>query len=177
MFSGGSLLSAVLAASQAVANVPGPALETVPATEAVAQRPAPQLLLFAVQLRQTTLSESLISYGEPEDPLLPLGELSRLLELAVDVNPPEGRASGVIGQSQRTLVVDFKSRVASLGGSQFALSDEDWLVAGTDVFLRASLLEKLLPLKFTIDPNDLRVVIEPTEPLPIELRSQRDRRR
>ena len=136
MLRAGALLWAVLAAWPALANAaeqaPEPARE--PALSQTAQRPAPQILLFAVQLRQSTLSESLITYGEPEDPLLPLGELSRLLELAIDVNPPEGRASGVIGQSQRTLVVDLASRVASLGGSQIALADGDWWVAGTDLY-------------------------------------------
>ena len=179
MLRAGALLWAVLAAWPALANAaeqaPEPARE--PALSQTAQRPAPQILLYAVQLRQSTLSESLITYGEPEDPLLPLGELSRLLELAIDVNPPEGRASGVIGQSQRTLVVDLASRVASLGGSQIALADGDWWVAGTDLYLRASLLEKLLPLTFAIDPADLRLTIEPSEPLPVEQRSQRERRR
>lgn len=174
---GGALLWTALAAPQIVASAPASAAEREPAEESAPPRTAPQLLLFAVQLRQATLTESLITYGEPEDPLLPLGELSRLLELAIDVNPPEGRATGVIGQSQRTLVVDLTSRVASLGGSRFELSEDDWWTAGTDIFLRASVLEQLLPLKFAIDAADLRIVIAPTEQLPLEMRVQRDRRR
>jgi len=176
MSSAGALLWAALAASQTVANADEPVPQPAP-PEAAAPRPAPQLLLFAAQLRQATLSESLITYGEPEDPLLPLGELSRLLELAIDVNPPEGSAAGVIGQSQRTLVLDLGLRVASLGGSLFELAEDDWWVGGTDIYLRASVLEKLLPLRLAVDPADLRIVIEPTEALPVEQRSQRDRRR
>jgi hypothetical protein len=137
----------------------------------------PPLLLLELGLRQSTLAESLMAYGDEDDPLLPLGELSRLLELSIDVNPPAGRANGVIGDSQRTLVVDVAARLASIGGTRLALADGDFWAGGNDLYLRASLIEKLLPLKLAINAGDLRIDITPTEQLPLEAHAARERNR
>ena len=53
---------------------------------------------------------------DPADPLLPLGELSRLLELPLDLDVANGVASGRIGESQRPITIDLKSGQALIGG-------------------------------------------------------------
>ncbi|MBA4356086.1 MAG: hypothetical protein C0409_15490, partial [Novosphingobium sp.] len=67
------------------------------------------LLLLVVQLDRMTISEALTAYGDPQDPLLPLGELSRLLELPLEVDVSNGVVSGRIGESQRPITIDLRS--------------------------------------------------------------------
>lgn len=55
------------------------------------------LLLFSVDLQGLTVTEGLAAYGAPDDPLIPIAELTRLLELDVDVHPRERRITGRIG--------------------------------------------------------------------------------
>ena len=60
-----------------------------------------ELLLFAVELDGLTLTDSLAAYGEPLNPLLPLGELGRLLDLNMDVSPGDRRITGRVGEAER----------------------------------------------------------------------------
>ena len=55
-----------------------------------------QVLVLEVQLDRHILSDSLTAYQEGHQILLPLGELARLLTLAIAVQPELGSASGYI---------------------------------------------------------------------------------
>src|SRR5690606_26001902 len=70
---------------------PPPAAVSAPAEE--------DFVLFAVLLDGATLTETLTAYEATENPLLPLGELSRLLDLDIAVQPSEGVATGTLGEA------------------------------------------------------------------------------
>lgn len=131
------------------------------------------LLLLLVQLDDLTLTEGMAAYGSPDDPLLPVGELSRLLELDVDVSPADGRITGSLGEARRALVVDLVTNTARIGPVSVPLTAGDVAVEPTDIYVRASVLSKLLPLKFAVDARALQMKITATELLPIEGRMQR----
>ena len=131
------------------------------------------LLLFSVQLDGTTISEALTAYGDPADPLLPLGELTRLLELPLDIDVANGVASGRIGEGQRPITIDLRSGQALIGGKVVALIPPDSLVSETDIYLRASLVAKLLPLKITSIADEMILTLEATEKLPLQAQRER----
>ena len=136
--------------------------------------PDPQtLLLLQVQLDDLNLTDGMAAYGIPEDPQLPVGELSRLLELDVDVRPSDGRITGNIGESRRALTVDLTTNTARIGPVQIALAPDDVVVEPGDIFVRASVLSKLLPLTFQVDPRALQMKLHATEVLPLQGRLQR----
>ncbi|RAK50859.1 hypothetical protein [Phenylobacterium deserti] len=141
--------------------------------DAAAQLDPVNLLLLSVQLDDLTLTDGLSAYGDPSDPLLPMGELTRLLELDVDVAPQEGRIVGRLGEARRALLVDAASRTARDGPRVVPLAAEDLVVGPTDIYLRASAVEKLLPLKVLVEPDALSVRLSATEPLPIQGRLER----
>lgn len=131
------------------------------------------LLLFAVELDSLTISDSLAAYGAPEDPLLPLGELARLLDLDIDVSPGERRVTGRLGEAQRAVIIDLATNTARIGGKAVALTVEDWAVAPTEIYFRASALQRLLPITLAIDSEALQIKITALETLPIQARLQR----
>lgn len=131
------------------------------------------LLLLSVQLDRMTISEAMTAYGDPADPLLPLGELSRLLELPLDVDVSNGVVSGRIGESQRPITIDLKSGQALIGGKIVALIPPDSLTTETDIYLRASLIAKLLPVKITASPDEMSLALEATEKLPVQMQRER----
>jgi hypothetical protein len=136
--------------------------------------PDPQtLLLLLVQLDDLTLSEGMAAYGAADDPLLPVGELSRLLELDVDVSPSEGRVVGRLGEARRSLIIDLATNTARVGPAQIPLAPGDVAVEPADIYVRASVLAQLLPLKFDVDGRALLMRLTPTELLPIQGRLQR----
>ena len=139
---------------------------------AVAPDPA-TLLLLMVQLDDLTLTDGLAAYGAPDDPLLPIGELSRLLELDIDVSPAQGRVTGSLGEARRALLVDLATATARLGAAEQKLGPEDVALTQTEIYVRASVLEKLLPLKFMVSASALTMKVLPLELLPIQGRLQR----
>jgi hypothetical protein len=153
---------------------PRPAAVTTAVTTTRFPAPDPQtLLLLQVQLDDLNLTDGMAAYGMPEDPQLPVGELSRLLELDVDVSPSDGRITGRIGEARRALTVDVATNTARIGPVQVPLAPGDVVVEPGEIYVRASVLAKLLPLKFDIDARNLQMKLSATEILPIQGRLQR----
>lgn len=171
-----SLTASLLALATAMTSG-GPEGPVAPAANAEvagqAMSAADSLLLLSVQLDGSTISEALTAYGDPADPLLPLGELSRLLELPLDVDVANGVVSGRIGENQRPITIDLKSGHALIGGKVIALIPPDSLTTETDIYLRASLIAKLLPLRIAASADEMSLTLEATEKLPIQAQRER----
>lgn len=131
------------------------------------------LVLYSVELDQLTLSEGIAAYGDAEDPHLPVGELTRLLEMEIDVFPAEGRVIGRVGEARRSLVIDLSTGTAREGGRSISLSNDDVAITASEIYIRASALQRLLPVKFEMNVEALSLKIVPQEPLPIQSRLQR----
>ncbi|MDB5477365.1 MAG: hypothetical protein JWP49_2876, partial [Phenylobacterium sp.] len=131
------------------------------------------LLLFSVELDKLTLTEGLAAYGAPDDPLIPFGELSRLLEYDIDVLPTERRIVGRLGQSRTSLIVDLASGTARVGAKAITLSPTDIAVTPSDIYIRASAVARLLPLTMKIDASNLTIIIQPEALLPVQSRLAR----
>ncbi len=136
-----------------------------------------ELLLFSVELDGLTLTDSLTAYGNPEDPLVPLGELARLLDLDLAVLPEEGRAVGRIGESLRPLLVDLASGIVQLGGRNVPLGEGTVVRGPNDMFVTVSALQQLLPLVVIVNQDELVLQLTATEKLPGQARRERLARR
>jgi hypothetical protein len=165
----GQLLLAQAAPRPAGASVPPPP----PPRRSFPAPDKDTLLLLVAQLDDLTLSDGMAAYGEPADPQLPVGELSRLLELDIDVSPADGRITGRIGEARRALLVDLAAGVARIGPVDVPLKPGDVAADPGEIYVRASVLMKLLPLKLDIDPSALSMRITALERLPIQSRLQR----
>jgi len=89
-----ALIGALLAGLATLGASAAASAQTVPTQ---AQRS--ELLLVAVQFEGVTLTEAMTAYGDPADPLVPIGELSRMFELDVQVQPASRRVTGRASQS------------------------------------------------------------------------------
>lgn len=164
----------------------GPPVSVSAAATPMAALPQPQLssaslsglemALFEVDLDHDTLTESLAAYGDPADPLIPVGELSRLLDLDVAVRSAEGSITGRIGESGMALTVDLKNSLARIGAVSVPIDEHSAVASGVDIYIKASVLQRLLPLKITADPDDYRLSLHATEKLPIQARRDRQSR-
>ncbi|MFC3070198.1 hypothetical protein [Phenylobacterium soli] len=131
------------------------------------------LLLFSVELDKLTLTEGLAAYGDAADPLIPFGELTRLLEYDVEVMPTERRIVGRLGEARTSLVVDLATGTARVGARVVDLTPADVAVTPTDIYLRASAVQRLLPIKLQVNSSELAMVIQPEALLPVQSRLQR----
>jgi hypothetical protein len=132
-----------------------------------------ELILYALQLDELTLSEGLAAYGDPAEPFLPLGEIARLLELDLRLAPSAGRATGSIGEARAPLLLDVPTGVARAGGKQVTVAPEQVRVTPTEIYVAPALLQALLPVEVTVDAEALAVVLRPTTKLPVQSRLER----
>ena len=138
-----------------------------------AQTREEDLLLLSVELGGLTIADSLAAYGNAADPLLPVGELTRLLDMNVTVSPAELRITGRLGEAERSLTVDLAAGLARVRGRDIPLAAEDVAVTGGDIYIRASALERLLPLTIEAQPESLTLKLTALEKLPIQGRLER----
>ena len=102
-----------------------------------------------------------------------MGELTRLLEMDVDVLPAERRIIGRIGEARRSLIVDLATNTVREGGRTLTLTPADVAVTPNEIYIRASALQKLLPLKIEVDAEALAMKLTATEKLPVQGRLER----
>ena len=125
------------------------------------------LLLYSVSLGTLTLTDSLATYGAPEDPLIPMRDLAQLLDLDLNVSPPERRVTGRIGEAQRMITIDLATGTARVEGKPVTLTPQDYAVTPSDIYFRASILQKLLPITMKVDAETLEITLTALEPLPL----------
>jgi hypothetical protein len=131
------------------------------------------LLLLSTDLDGLTLTDALPAYGESADPLLPLGELARLLDLNLTINPSDGMVLGRIGQAERAVTIDLQNGTYRLAGTPLALAPSDVAVTNVEIYMKASALQRLLPLTIKVEADGLLLHLHALETLPIQARLNR----
>jgi hypothetical protein len=146
------LARAVLCASIALACAPPQAQgQAVSAQQATAAN----LVVLEVRLDQQLLSDALTAYQYGDDVYLPLGDLSRLLTIAITTQPVEGRAGGYILDEQRTFSLDVLERQVALAGRDEALDRSLVKLQPDDIYVASRLLARWLPVDLKVDMSSL----------------------
>lgn len=167
----------------APAPIPAPVTDPVVAPPAPMATPLPlrrdqeaNLVLLEVQLDEHVLADAITTYQAGRETFLPLGELARLLTLAIRVQTEPGIADGYVLNEAREFHLDVaQGRVTLAGQSQ--LFDRTLVrLQADDIHVAASLLSRWLPLDFEIDLSSLALRVRPRERLPLQERLARERR-
>lgn len=134
------------------------------------------LVLVEVRLGNEQLSDAVTAYERGREVYLPLGELARLLTLAIRVTPGEGRASGYILSEERGFGLDLPGRAADIAGRREALDPAQFLLEDEDIYVASRLLSRWLPVDLELDLSSLALKVSPREQLPLQARLARRRR-
>jgi hypothetical protein len=165
-----------------VAPVPAPA----PAPTSAATSPAlrlpvpraddPNLVLLELRLDEHLLSEALTSYQYGRDTFLPLGEIAKLLSLAIKTQPERGTADGFVLSEARPFSLDVAQARLTLAGKTLVLDPALVRVHSDDIYVESALLSRWLPVDFQADLSSLTLRVRAREPLPMQERLERERR-
>ena len=157
-----------------------PALLPAPGARAQAfgaqPKDAPNLLLLEVRLDQHLLSDSLTAYQFGDDVFLPLGELSKLLTIAIRTQPIEGRASGYVLNEQRGFSLDVIGREVTVNDKREVLDRTKVKLQADDIYVASRLLSRWLPADLQIDMSSLALTVRPREKLPLQAGLERQDR-
>ncbi|WLD57526.1 SPOR domain-containing protein [Salinispirillum sp. LH 10-3-1] len=136
----------------------------------------PELLILEVRLDQTVLSGGLPAYDDGTNILLPLGELSQLLTIAITADPVSGIASGFVLSSRRTFELDANRLLVNQAGTRSSINPEDIYIDLDDIYVTKSLVESWLPVNLDFQRSRLSLLVEPREILPLQAQLLRERR-
>jgi len=154
-----------------------PAIKQSPDTPSQIPENDNALRLLEARIGRYKLDDLISAYQVEDIILIPLGYMSKLIDLAITVDTANGTASGFIFQEDRQFFLDINRGEATIAGKlskfdkrRIALRELD------DIYVDSNLLGKWLPLKLNIDLFASQLTINSTEPLPFELRKQREDR-
>ena len=168
-------LSAALLASLPVqAGARGTAEVQAESGTSLAAADEPNLLL-ELRLGEAVLSDSLTAWQAGGQLLLPLGELARLLTLAISVDSDRGSASGFLLSEDRSFGLNAAGRLISVAGRSESFEAHQVKVYGEDIYLASAVLSRWWPLDFELDLSGLRLLVKPRERLPLQARLDRER--
>ncbi len=149
-------------------------------TAAAAAKASPKaeanLILLEVRLGGQVLSDGITAYEAGRRVFLPLGEMARLLTLAVRVTD-EGRASGYILSEERNFSLDVAEGTVHAGGKTEQLDRSQLKLEGGEIYVASDLMARWLPVDLEIDMPSLTLKVRPREPLPLQERLARRERR
>lgn len=139
-------------------------------------RGEPQATLLEVHLDRFMISEAIPAYVGNMQLFLPLGELSRELELAIEVDAERGTAQGFVIRPSRKLNLDLALGRMTVAGRSFGLDSGAVLIKDQDLFVDRATLERCLPIRFDGPISDGVLHLRSLEPFPFELKRLRELR-
>lgn len=135
----------------------------------------PEFLLLEVRLDQSVLSSAIPAYELGEHTLLPLGELARLLTIAIQTQPGQGTASGFILSEDRGFSLSMNQARFTRAGVTEKFNPALILAEPDDLYVAKSLIERWLPVELEIDRSSLSLRVHALEALPLQERLKRER--
>lgn len=133
------------------------------------------MLILDVRLDGFVLSDGLSAYQDGPQTLLPLGELARLLTLAISVQPEAGSASGYVLREDQTFGLNVAQSLVSLAGREVRFETKRARVIDDEIYVNSELLSRWLPIDFELNMSALQLQVKPREKLPLQERLERER--
>lgn len=134
------------------------------------------LRLLEVRLDRKPLDGLITAYQHLGGVVLPLGLLCEMLDIAIQVNQLTGQAEGFILSEERRFFLDIARAELTINGKAEIFNPELVQLYPDDIYVDSQLLARWLPLDLDVDLFASRLNIRPREPLPMQLREQREKR-
>lgn len=132
-----------------------------------------ELLLLEVRLQGATLSDTFPGYPVKDGVLIPLGELCRMLGLAITTDPLTGKASGFFLSESRTFSLDAGANKVTVEGKAMPFDRSQVEIHPDDIYVDTRLISAWLPLGLKVDKLAAQLTITPREPLPAQILASR----
>lgn len=149
--------------------------DTMALSGMLVNRSEEEVFLFALRLDQATVSSTFPGFPAKDGVLVPLGELCRLLDLAIEVDPNRGRAWGFFIDEKRRFNLDVVAGTVVVAGRSLPLDRSLMELHADDIYVDTRLLATWLPLDFQVVLRSSSITVSPREPLPIQERWKRER--
>ncbi|MDE2561121.1 MAG: hypothetical protein KGL48_02640 [Sphingomonadales bacterium] len=131
-------------------------------------------LILEIQTTSGSLSDTITAYGTRAGVYLPLGEFARLLDLAIVVSDDGRYASGWVLDEKKNIALNLRAGTLKVGDSGVPFDPREAAAMDGELYVRADLLEQLMPLRLKVDLRRQVVIVETLQPFPFEQRAERE---
>nr|WP_319396174.1 SPOR domain-containing protein [uncultured Desulfobacter sp.] len=135
------------------------------------------LLILDARYKNTLLSSGMTAYGGNNRVLIPLGEITRIIDFNVQVDAASKTAKGWFISEDRQFSLDLSRDEAVIDGNQVKIPEGTTGRADGEIYVDAQVLGEWFPVDFNYDFYAQTLEINPREPLPFQSRSERENRR
>jgi hypothetical protein len=134
-----------------------------------------ELFLLEVRLDDNVLSGAIPAYQRNGQMLLPLGELSRLLTIAVQTRPAQGTASGFILNEDHSFSLNLMNAAVTRSGKSETFDAALAMQEPDDLYIAVDLIERWFPVELKINHSSQVLEVRTSEELPLQARLRRER--
>ena len=134
------------------------------------------MLLCVVRLGGASLDGNLVTYTAPPGLFLPLGELSRSLELGITINPAKRSGAGHVADPSQSFHLDMATSSITVSGKSYRYDPALVVALSDDIYVESRLLAEWLSMRIDANRFDAAIDIRPFMPLPIQERMARNQR-
>lgn len=134
-------------------------------------------LVISLRTASGEIEETITAFGTRQGVFLPLGELSRILDLAIRISDEGHYASGWIIEPARSVSLNLRAREGIIAGKATQLSPALFASYQGDIFVRSDALASILPVEVKVDLRDQAVIITLLEKFPFQARLEREAER
>lgn len=131
-------------------------------------------LILEIATSDGSVGDTIVGYGTRTGVYLPLGEVARLLDLAIVTSDDGNYASGWVLDENSTVQLNLKAGSLTIKGIEQKLAPADAVAYEGELYLRADRFAALMPLTVTVDLRSQTVNIKTLTPFPFEQRAQRE---
>ena len=131
-------------------------------------------LILQIETAQGEMSDTIVAYGLRQGVYLPLGALTRFLDLPIAVSDDGHYASGWFLNEKRTVTLNLRDGTLVVAGRPVPLGKGDAVAYEGELYLKAERFSDLFPLDLKVDLRAQTIAVKTREPFPFEERMARE---
>jgi len=135
------------------------------------------LVIFQTMLDKIALENFIEGYStENQNYLISFSDLMHLLDFPITFDPLTNTAKGWFVKEENTFLLNVKEGFAEIKGQRTSFPKAQVRIKDGMLFVNSELLARWFPLEFKFDLASLIMHINPTEPLPIMTKMEREKK-
>lgn len=154
-----------------------PGTQTFPA-----EKPQPAFtiddeLILQLKIKGFDATDTVVAYGTREAVYLPVGEIARILDLAIRVSDDGNYANGWFLDETRSLTINLREQILITPAGERPLKPGEAQAFDGEMFLRSELFEEIFPLELKPNLRVQAIYLATLIPFPFEERMRRETER
>ncbi|NIS85344.1 MAG: hypothetical protein GWN88_09620, partial [Nitrospinaceae bacterium] len=141
------------------------------------ERPDEELVVLDMHLPPYILARGMFCYMHRGGVLAPLSQMMAAFDFPITVDPVTGQADGWFIRENRVFSLDLRRRQVVIAGEVRKYDPSKVELHSDDIYVDTSLLSKWFPVDIEFDLSRLLLQVTSREPLPLEERLEREKRR